>query len=97
MMLSVCIACSLSARAADPFAALVRTTDPLTAAEEQKTFKLPPGFEIQLVAGEPDIYKPLNMAFAARGASRLWPEWLYLAYGRAGLLLGGGQCMRRER
>jgi len=31
---------------------------------------LPPGFEAQLVAAEPDIDKPLNMAFDARG--RLW-------------------------
>ena len=33
-------------------------------------FHLPPGFEIQLVAAEPDIGKPINMAFDARG--RLW-------------------------
>ena len=31
---------------------------------------LPPGFEIQLVASEPDIQKPMNLAFDARG--RLW-------------------------
>jgi hypothetical protein len=71
-ILSVCVACSLRLRAADPFAAGVRTTDPLTAADEQKTFRLPPGFEIQLVAAEPDIYKPLNMAFDARG--NRWPR-----------------------
>ena len=29
-----------------------------------------PGFEIELVASEPDIAKPMNMAFDARG--RLW-------------------------
>ena len=39
-------------------------------AQEQKTFRLPPGFEIQLVASEPDISKPMNMAFDAQG--RLW-------------------------
>lgn len=33
-------------------------------------FKLPPGFEMQLVAAEPEIQKPLNMAFDAQG--RLW-------------------------
>ena len=54
----------------DPFAAHVRPTEPLSPAEEQKTFQLPPGFEIQLFASEPDILKPLNMAFDARG--RLW-------------------------
>ncbi len=48
----------------------VRTTDPLPPAEQQKKFKLPPGFEIQLVAAEPDINKPFNLAFDATG--RLW-------------------------
>ena len=38
--------------------------------EERKLFRLPPGFEIQLVAAEPDIHKPLNLAFDDRG--RLW-------------------------
>ncbi len=33
-------------------------------------FHLPPGFEIQLVAAEPDINKPMNIAFDDR--SRLW-------------------------
>jgi len=54
----------------DPFAAGVRTTPWLTPADEQKHFKLPPGFEINLVAAEPDIQKPLNMAFDERG--RIW-------------------------
>lgn len=54
----------------DPFAENIRKTDPRTAADEQKSFHLPPGFEIQLVASEPGIGKPMNMAFDARG--RLW-------------------------
>jgi len=54
----------------DPFAALVRPSDPLTPEQQEKSFRLPPGFKIQLFASEPDIYKPLNMAFDARG--RLW-------------------------
>ncbi len=58
------------AAAEDPFAAGVRPTDPLTPGEQGKKFKLPPGFEIQLVATEPDINKPFNMAFDAKG--RLW-------------------------
>ena len=49
---------------------LVAKTEALTPAQEQKTFKLPPGFEIQLVAAEPDIKKPMNIAFDAKG--RLW-------------------------
>ena len=56
--------------AADPFAENVRTTPWRNPEEQQKTFHLPPGFEIQLVAAEPDILKPMNLAFDARG--RLW-------------------------
>src|SRR5581483_7010616 len=48
----------------------VAATEPLTAAEQVKKFHLPPGWEIQLVAAEPDINKPINIAFDARG--RLW-------------------------
>src|SRR2546430_8516567 len=45
----------------------VAQTDPLTPAQELKPFPLPPGFEIQLVAAEPDVRKPINLAFDARG------------------------------
>lgn len=62
---------SAAARAQeDDFALGVRKTDALTPVEEKGKFKLPPGFEIQLVATEPDINKPFNMAFDATG--RLW-------------------------
>ena len=54
----------------DPFAGHVAVTEPRSPAEEQKGFRLPPGFEIQLVASEPDIAKPMNLAFDDRG--RLW-------------------------
>ena len=49
---------------------LVAKTEARTPAEELKSFRLPPGFEIQLVAAEPDINKPMNIAFDAKG--RLW-------------------------
>ncbi len=39
-------------------------------AEERALFRLPPGFEIQLVAAEPEIQKPMNVAFDAAG--RVW-------------------------
>jgi putative heme-binding domain-containing protein len=39
-------------------------------AEEKALFHLPPGFEIQLVAAEPEIQKPMNVAFDAAG--RVW-------------------------
>lgn len=48
----------------------VAPTDPLPPVKQQTKFKLPAGFEIQLVAAEPDIQKPMNLAFDARG--RLW-------------------------
>lgn len=63
---AVCAALAGRAGAQD----LVAPTDPLTPAEQHKTFRLPPGFEIQLVAAEPDIQKPMNLAFDAKG--RLW-------------------------
>ncbi len=60
-----------AARAEDDELSLgVRTTAPLPPADQRAKFKLPPGFEIQLVAAEPDINKPFNLAFDATG--RLW-------------------------
>ncbi|MEX0676443.1 MAG: PVC-type heme-binding CxxCH protein [Pirellulales bacterium] len=49
---------------------LVAPTEALSPAEQQKKFHLPPGFEIQLFASEPDIHKPMNITFDSRG--RLW-------------------------
>ena len=43
---------------------------PLSPQEQLKKFHLPPGFEIQLVAAEPDVHKPMNFNFDAAG--RLW-------------------------
>jgi putative heme-binding domain-containing protein len=48
----------------------VRSTSWLSPAQEQSGFHLPPGFKIELFASEPQIAKPLNMAWDARG--RLW-------------------------
>ncbi len=48
----------------------IADTEPRTPADEVKAFHLPPGFEAQLVASEPDIHKPINMEFDDRG--RLW-------------------------
>ncbi|MDE0864066.1 MAG: c-type cytochrome [Rubripirellula sp.] len=48
----------------------IRPTPWLTPQAEKAGFHLPPGFEIRLFASEPQIAKPLNMAFDARG--RLW-------------------------
>jgi hypothetical protein len=54
----------------DKFAEHIAQTGPRSPQEQRKLFHLPPGFEIQLVACEPDIKMPINMAFDARG--RLW-------------------------
>src|SRR5882724_10673742 len=62
------VSCSLFG--ADPFEDFIRKTDALTPEQERASLHLPPGFEIQLVASEPDIGKPMNMAFDAAG--RLW-------------------------
>lgn len=48
----------------------VAATAPLSPEAERRAFRLPPGFEAQLVAAEPDIHKPMNLAFDDRG--RLW-------------------------
>ncbi len=69
--LSLLLALSASAFAAnDPFAELVRPTEPQTPEQERAAFHLPPGFDIQLVASEPDLRKPMNMNWDATG--RLW-------------------------
>lgn len=53
----------------------IRNTDPLPPEEERLALKLPPGFEAQLFASEPEIGKPLNMSFDDRG--RMWVTQSY--------------------
>src|SRR5579884_775562 len=48
----------------------IASSDPRKPEEERLLLKVPPGFEVQLVACEPDIHKPLNLHFDERG--RLW-------------------------
>jgi len=43
---------------------------PSTPEQQLKMFKVPPGFEVQLVADETQIQKPMNITFD--GAGRLW-------------------------
>ncbi|MBL8889086.1 MAG: HEAT repeat domain-containing protein [Planctomycetaceae bacterium] len=49
---------------------LVAPTEALPPEEQVKHFHLPPGFEMQLIASEPDIGQPTNIAFDSQG--RLW-------------------------
>lgn len=48
----------------------IRSTEARTPEEERKGFALPEGFEITLYASEPDIGKPINLTFDAKG--RMW-------------------------
>ena len=68
-VLSFLLAVSLISSAV-PAADTVVAAPPKTPQEEQKLLRVPAGFEVQLVASEPDIHKPINMAFDDRG--RLW-------------------------
>src|SRR5215831_8537081 len=63
-------AVAINAAAASVFDDFVRVTEALTPQQQLTNFHLPPGFEMQLVASEPQIGKPMNMAFDAQG--RLW-------------------------
>ncbi len=55
---------------ADDWALGVRKTEPVEPTIQQASFHVPEGFAVQLVAREPDIHKPMNLAFDAVG--RLW-------------------------
>lgn len=48
----------------------VRPTEPRSPSEELAGFHLPAGFEVRLFAAEPQIAKPMNLAFDTRG--RVW-------------------------
>lgn len=64
------IACLLLTASVAVAQDLVAKTDALSPADELKKFKLPEGFTAQLVASEPDIQKPMQLAFDAKG--RMW-------------------------
>ncbi len=54
----------------DQFSKHIRTTSAKSPQEEKLALKVPPGFKIELFASEPDIGKPMNMSFDAKG--RMW-------------------------
>jgi putative heme-binding domain-containing protein len=54
----------------DAYAAHVSRAGPRSPEDERRGFHLPQGFEIQLVAAEPYVRKPINVNFDERG--RLW-------------------------
>ncbi|MFO0799947.1 MAG: PVC-type heme-binding CxxCH protein [Gemmataceae bacterium] len=70
LVLASAAALALAHPAAAQGPALVAPTGPLSPADELAGFQLPPGFVAQLVASEPEIQKPMQMAWDAKG--RLW-------------------------
>lgn len=78
LMILVCVfACKQKAVVVDDsktsgpnFSENIRPTDPRTPEEELAGFIVPEGFEITLFASEPDIDKPMNLTFDAKG--RMW-------------------------
>jgi putative heme-binding domain-containing protein len=81
----VCLFALLTASAtfAQP---LVAPSDARSPENERRGFQLPPGFEAQLIVSEPDIQKPMQLAFDTRG--RIWVtcsvEYPWAALGRSG-------------
>src|SRR5688572_2047994 len=57
------------------FSEHIRSTEARTPDEEKAGFVLPEGFEIDLYASEPDIGKPINLTFDAKG--RVWVTQSY--------------------
>lgn len=57
------------------FSEHIRSTEARTPEEQRAGFKLPDGFEISLYASEPDIGKPINLTFDAKG--RMWVTQSY--------------------
>lgn len=68
--LTLGIACAAAALPAAAQRGDAFDTRLLSPAEELRRFHVPPGFEVQLVASEPDLQKPMNLTFDAAG--RLW-------------------------
>src|SRR5262249_52491482 len=70
IVIMVAYSCGESRGGQDAYGDFIARSSPRTPAEEQKCFHLPPGFEIELVASEPAIGKPINLNFDDRG--RIW-------------------------
>ena len=80
-----------------PFAAAKKTqsqrTEALTPEEQQKTFTLPEGYVIELVASEKDgLINPIDMAFDDDG--RLWTQTARMYPLDPGKDIGWGQLLK---
>jgi putative heme-binding domain-containing protein len=68
--LALVVFCWIAPAQAQQAPKLVAETEARTPSEERSGFHLPEGFVMELVASEPEINKPMNLAFDDRG--RLW-------------------------
>jgi hypothetical protein len=64
--LVMCMLCS-AACAQNVIRREIPQVPPRAPQEQAKLFHLPPGFHIELVAAEPDVPKPINLNFDAKG------------------------------
>src|SRR6266568_9572431 len=71
--LGLCTFCHAKESTDKPYAG--STQPPLSPAEAQKKFVVPPGFEVRLFAAEPEVVNPVAMTWDDRG--RLWVVELY--------------------
>ncbi len=83
---------ALVAAVAAPWVASGQTTPYLTAEEQLATFRVPPGYRLELVVGDPDIKEPVAIAFDGNGR-------LFVAEMRAFMqdLEGTGQRQKNGR
>lgn len=72
----------------------IRSTEARTPEEERTGFKLPDGFEIQLYASEPDIGKPINITFDAKGRMWVTQSFEYPFAASPGKVLTGSRSLR---
>jgi len=63
--LGLALGCGIAPAAAQP--QHIVSADPLPPEVQLQKFHVPPGFEVQLVAAEPQIDKPINLAFDLQG------------------------------
>ena len=54
-------------RAADEPGPPLKNSEPLSPSAELKSFRVPKGFRVELVASEPDVVDPVAMAFDEKG------------------------------
>src|SRR5262249_17993926 len=65
--IALCLCCSGPGSAADKITPATDAPKPLSAEESRKSFQLPKGLRIELVASEPALAEPTGICFDGRG------------------------------